>query len=351
MHDDDEFLIDADSGARSLVPALSDRLLPSDLRGDARHVEPVRIEIDAHVDAIRETVEELRAQLLDRYGFAPREIDVTEREGGWRLLVDGEVVDRSNVVGRDARGDLSAALSRNVWRMLTTDDVADLVAFARLQAPVTIDRAMPHRLTIEVLRGVLRRLLRESVPIKPLDRLIEIMSTSPEHARSVDALVARVRLARRRSIVDACRQGDGSLRVVRVAPEALEAIERLSIPWGDGAEHRAAVRTKLRADIDGARREHRLVPVVIGCPQEHRASIAQTIAMPDVHVLGAAELVDLDVTWLEAIGTGVHVPAPTTMAQQFGDMHGAVWSNSPSHGHGVTMSGYSSEIVDVEIIE
>lgn len=71
-----------------------------------------------------------------------------------------------------------------------------------------------------------------------------------------------------------------------------------------------------------------------------------------MHVLGTAELADLEVEWLDPIGVGVHVPAPSAIGQQFaGDMHGAVWSGPPHpHVHATGMH-YVGDVVDVEIIE
>ncbi len=347
----DEFLIDPDESSLSMVLHAIDRPLPSELRDDARHVEPVRIEIDADANAVRDTVEQLRADLLERYGFVPREIDVAHTEGGWRLVVDGEVVESSATIGRDARDDLAGALSKHLWRMLRIDDTAELVAFARIASPVAIDRAMPLRLTIEQLHRVLSRLLRDGLPIKPLDRIIEVLAEAPQHQRDAASLVTRARLSRRRSIVERCRQSDGSLRVVGMSVGATNACHHLVVDPVQPGDRRERFLARLSRDIRAAVAEHRLDPVVVACEAADRAAVAAAVRGLDVIVVSRAELVGYDVEQVALLGEGVVVPVPEPTGPPPPGAEGADWNwgSGPSGSASPYPGGYG-DVVDVEII-
>ncbi len=349
----DEFLIDPDATSLSMVLQHGDRPLPSELRSDPRHVEPVRIEIDADTNAVRETVEQLRAELLEAYGFVPREIDVTEAAGGWRLVIDGEVVESSTTIGRDARVDLSGALSRNLWRMLRIDDTAELVAFARVASPVAIDRAMPHNLTIEQLHRVLYRLLRDGLPIKPLDRIVEVLAEAPHHQRDTASLVSRARLSRRRSIVERCRQSDGALRVVALSVGATNACHHLAVDPVQPGDRRDRFLARIRRDVRSAIAEHRLAPCVVACEPIARATVAVALRELDVFVVSRAELVGYDVERVSVLGDGIVVPVPDPVGPQPPPgVEGADWNwGTPSVGsHAVRPTGYV-DVVDVEVID
>lgn len=348
----DEFLIDPDANSLSMVLHAGERPLPSELRHDRRHVEPVRIEIDADTNAVRETVEQLRADLLEQYGFVPREIEVAHGEGGWRLVVDGEVVEESPRIGRDARVDLAAALSKHLWRMLRIDDTAELVAFARVAAPVAIDRAMPHNLTIEQLHRVLYRMLRDGLPIKPLDRIVEVLAEAPHHRRDTAALVDRVRLSRRRSIVARCRQDDGSIRVIEMSVGATNACHHLSVDPVQPGDRRDRFLARIRRDITSAIAEHRLAPCVVASEPLDRAVVAAALRELDVIVVSRAELLGCDAEQVARIGEGIVVPVPERVGSVPPGVEGVGWNWGASPPPQESMHpGAYLDVVDVEIID
>jgi hypothetical protein len=349
----DEFLIDPDEHSLSMVLHATERPLPSELRGDGRHVEPVRIEIDADAAAVRETVDQLRADLLRTYGFVPREIEVAHADGGWRLVVDGQVVESSATIGRDAREDLSGALSRHLWRMLRIDDTADLVAFARTASPVAIDRAMPHNLTIEQLHRVLYRMLRDGLPIKPLDRIVEVLAEAPHHQRDTASLVTRVRLSRRRAIIEQCRQSDGSLRVVGMSVGATNACHHLAVDPVQPGDRRERFLARVHRDVRSAVAEHRLAPCVVACEPLDRAVVAAALRELDVIVVSRAELVGADVERVAVLGEGIVVPVPEPVGPPPPPgMEGSDWNwGSPGVAQVAMNSGGYLDVVDAEIID
>ncbi len=347
---DGEFLIEPED-VTGLVLRSADRPLPSQLRVDPRHVEPVRIEIDADMSAVRETVDRLRAELLERYGFIPREVEVAPCSCGWTLYVDGEPVESDTSIGRDVRGELLAGLSRHLWRMLRIDDTAELITFARFAAPVAVDRAMPHNLSIEQLHRVLVRLLREDIPIKPLDRIIEVLAESLPSRRDTVSMVERVRLARRRSLVERYRQPNGSMRVVTLSLGAIHACEHLSIEPIQPDARRTRFQDRIRTEIVSLRSEHRIDPVVIASPAASRYAVATALRTVSPVVLREAELLDVDVEIVGVVGEGIRVPAPPLLPPSPPDMHGSVWNEAPAPYQVALDPQYLNHVVDVEVIE
>lgn len=347
----DEFLIDPEQHPMSMVLHDGERPLPSALRGDARHVEPVRIEIDADANAVSETVEQLREDLFATYGFVPREIEVAHADGGWRLVIDGQVIESSATIGRDARVDLAAALSRHLWRMLRIDDTAELVAFARAASPVAIDRAMPHNLTIEQLHRVLYRMLRDGMPIKPLDRIVEVIAEAPPHQRDTASLVARVRLSRRRWIIDRCRQAGGSMRVLGMSVGATNACHHLAVDPVQPGDRRERFLARLRRDLASAAAEHRLAPCVVATEPRDRAVVQGALRELDVLVVSRAELIGSDAEQVAVLGEGIVVPVPEPPHEAVQGIESVDWNwgGSPSPST-IQLSGYV-DAVDVEVID
>lgn len=315
----DEYL---DPDATGLV-AGADRPLPSHLRDVPLFVEPLLVRhagIDAPWDAAG--VDRLRGELLERIGFAPRDIaseavDIVTIPGRGRaapavaLDVHGEQVWASGVTDvDDARRHVATAIERSLWRLLVTDDVTDLLAFARLESPTSIDRVVPHRLGLEHLVPATRELLRELVPIRPYARIVELFGQVMHDERHPLALVDHVRRARRRAIVQPWIDEAGALPVIEVAPEAASACSALVAGRPEVAHLRRRLVDRLVSDIaascDGARH------AVLLAPQGHRRSVAVLLEDTPVRrtVVGTieSEIPDLTRVTIATIGRGIHVP-------------------------------------------
>lgn len=310
--DDDELLVDDRS--TSMVLAGPGRASPADLRGHPLHVEPVLLQVGDELLKREDVGAELRLGLLARYGFAPREIHVergAQAMSSWVLVVDGEPVDCGDL--DDDLASIRSALERNLYRMLGTDDVLELLAFAQLESPMAIERTVPHRVSIELLRGVLQRLLREFVTIKPLAKIVETLGTAGSTSGDLELLVDRVRLARRRTIVSGCAQADGKVQVIQLAQEGAASCDAVGEAEDD---RRSRLRNHLSIQLVAVAGELR--PVVIVAPREHRRAVVELLRTtnPDVRVLGSNEVAGLDVDVVSTIGTGIHVasslkPPPT----------------------------------------
>jgi hypothetical protein len=311
----DEYLdVDDDDDAGALVRGASLRPRASELRGAPLHVEPVRVRIVSNdVAAVESSVERVRASLIQEYGFAPREIDVAhvdrvpgvDAAGGWALDVHGEQVESGSAPDHDTVlvESLRGAMARHLWRMLGTDDVADLLDFARLEAPATVDRVVPHKLGPELIVSTARALLRDDVPIKPFSKLIEIMGQAPHELRDTRSMVDRVRYARRRTLVDRASDADRTLRLVDVASEAAAACERLATPDSASERLRTRLDVRLRSDLEQLDLDISAAGVAVVCDQRARRAVRRVLGRlhPGVTVRGHREVEDA------TIGRGIHV--------------------------------------------
>ncbi len=90
---------------------------------------------------------------------------------------------------------LTELLRRNAWRLLTRQDVRQLLEHLRRDYPALVDEITPETLPLGTLQHVLQNLLREGVPIRDLALIIE---TALEHAKTTknaDVLTEYVRHA------------------------------------------------------------------------------------------------------------------------------------------------------------
>jgi len=149
----------------------------------------------------------------------------TARRRGATVLDDGQCVARS----------LEAALRQRADRLLSRDSVARLIESLRASQPALVEQVVPEVLTIAKIHRTLQCLLRESVPVRPLSEVLEVMA---DHAAETPEPGQLAEYVRRRLARAICRRGrdpQGKLTVLRLTPAILDLIT----PSG-GAGHGAA---------------------------------------------------------------------------------------------------------------
>jgi hypothetical protein len=335
------------------------RPLPSELRHVPIYVEPVVVRCTEGLKpTITAMLEGFAARMLDEYGFAPRDVRVDVDaivvpghgavEPGWALDVHGEQVGAAaHRCADDPPARLERALGRNLWRMVGADDVADLLTFARLESPTTVDRVVPHIIGLDQLLAVTRELLRDLVPVKPYARIIEIMGSAPHQERLRQPLVDRVRLARRRSIVTPLLDARGRLPVIEFAIEAASACCQLHTPVTGSRRVRDQLDTRLLADLENAPHDAAIVS-----PQWARRDVASVLRELDVEqrVLGSDEIQIAEIPFdvVAFIGRGVHVDVevpPRPAGPPSPPVQAGNWLNAE------VVEIENSYIVDAELLE
>ena len=117
---------------------------------------------------------------------------------------------------------LREVVHRNADELLTRDATRHLIDELRKSSPVVVEELIPDVLNLGEVQQVLRRLLREDVPIRPLNAILESLGDFAPKTKDPVLLTeyARQRLAR--TLCTRYRDADGRLHVVTIDPE-LEA--------------------------------------------------------------------------------------------------------------------------------
>ena len=185
--------------------------------------------------------------------------------------------------------------------LLTREEVSNLLEQLKEKAPKLVEEAVPGLVKPGDLQKVLQGLLRERVPIRDLETIIETLSDWAPHTSDPEVLVEYVRNALRRTI---CAQyttpdenGQQQLHCVTMDPAVEDRINAYvdrsasgtttSIPPQLGGSIGRAAAQSVRPLLEAGHRA-----VVVASPSV-RAQVRQIIQahLPDVVVLGYNEIV------------------------------------------------------------
>lgn len=112
--------------------------------------------------------------------------------------------------------------------LLTREEVNNLIEGVKERAPKLVEEVIPDKVKPAELQKVLQALLRERVPIRDLESILETLSDWIAHTKDIDILVEYVRHALRRSIVAqyANRDEQGQMKIycVTVDPKLEDVI-------------------------------------------------------------------------------------------------------------------------------
>ena len=207
------------------------------------------------------------------------------------------VVDPESVVATH----LTELARSHADELLTREEVSNLLEQLKEKAPKLVEEAVPGLVKPGDLQKVLQGLLRERVPIRDLETIIETLSDWVPHTSDPEVLVEYVRNALRRTI---CAQyavsdanGQQQLHCVTMDPAVEDRINAYvdrsangtttSIPPQLGGAIGRAAAESVRPLLEAGHRA-----VVVASPSV-RAQVRQIIQahLPDVVVLGYNEIV------------------------------------------------------------
>jgi flagellar biosynthesis protein FlhA len=222
------------------------------------------------------------------------------------------VVDATSVVATH----LTEVVRRHGDELLTRDEVNNLLENLRQRAPKLVEDVIPNVLKPHELQRILQNLLRERVPIRDLETILETLAEWATRTRDLDVLTEYTRNALRRTICGLYAQplppgpaglagntvpaGEERWRLVCVTLDPtledliLGYVERG--PAGTAVSLPARLSARIAEQITRALQlvvNQGLPPVVIASPQV-RGIVRQILAphMPSVAVLGYNEIVD-----------------------------------------------------------
>ena len=195
----------------------------------------------------------------------------------------------------------ATVVRRHADELLTREHVADLLAELERHAPRLVADTVPACIRPGELQRVMQCLLRERVPVRDLEAVLEAVADASRRSRDPHALAEAARLALRRTICQQYARPDDDGRPVLacvVAGAGLDALVAGSVREGDGEPSIAlspAEAARVVQAVAGAARPLAAagLPVVVVGSRAARAALARLIAphIPGSAVLAFEELV------------------------------------------------------------
>ncbi len=136
---------------------------------------------------------------------------------------------------------LAEVIRQHAHELVTRQEVVHLVENIKKTAPELVEEAFPNLVTYNLFQRILTALLKEGVPIKDLETILETtiegISDTGLPVKDIDGIVERIRTALRRTITRMYCE-DGSMKVITLDSE-LERVMVGSISRGDGGYYLA----------------------------------------------------------------------------------------------------------------
>ena len=133
---------------------------------------------------------------------------------GFRLLDAGEVI----------ADHLRERIHQDAAELLTRDATARLIDGLRAREPAVVDELIPNVLKLGEVQNILRRLLRERIPIRPLGTILEVLGDEAPKNRNPIFLTEKVRARLARTLCGPCLNEDGELHVMMLDPGLEEKV-------------------------------------------------------------------------------------------------------------------------------
>ena len=201
---------------------------------------------------------------------------------------------------------LEEVVRTHAGELLTREQTARLLENLRKTSPVVVQEAT-DKLKVGQVQRVLQDLLREQVPIRDLETILEAVSEAADHTREPAALAERARAVLSRTLSQQYCCEDGRLWCVSLRPELEEAIGRYVGTGPLAAEMPPETHQKLaRAVAQGlSGLESQGRPPVVVCAPGVRAAVRRLLApsLPRAVVLGYNEIDSVAVETVANIGT------------------------------------------------
>ncbi len=239
--------------------------------------------------------------LGDAYGTVPGLLDhepETKNPGYW--------IDKSQTEAAKAQGYVVREPSELIFNhlkeicilhadeLLTRDSAKALIDQLRKTSPAVVDELIPNVMTLSAVEQVLQRLLKQRVPIRQLELILDVLGSNP--SGNLIEQVERVRQKLGRTICTSCADSDNEIMAIMLSPDLQTTIRdncRIvdnDVEIGISPSLKAQLNQKLAIEIEQLRTMRR-PPVLITAP-EIRA-LVQTLfqdRFPYLTILSAEEI-------------------------------------------------------------
>ena len=114
---------------------------------------------------------------------------------------------------------LTETLKRSAGELLSRDDVKTLVDNLKEQAPAVVEELVPNQLTLGQIQRILSGLLKEGVPIRNLQTILEGLADASVDTKDPRQLTEQVRTRLARTICEPHLDPAGTLHAVFLDPD------------------------------------------------------------------------------------------------------------------------------------
>jgi flagellar biosynthesis protein FlhA len=228
------------------------------------------------------------------FGLPAVWIDVNQRDQAQSLGYT--VVDASTVVATH----LNQVLHKHAHELLGHEEVQQLMQVLAKNSPKLAEELVPGLISLSTLLKVLQALLQEQVPVRDIRSIAEAIANVAAKSQDPAAMVAAVRVALARAIVQSIVGLDSELPVITLEPRLEQILLNSLQKAGQGAEDgillEPGMAEKLqRSLVEAAQRQEMLgKPVILLVAGPVRAMLSRfaRLAVPSIHVLAYQEIPD-----------------------------------------------------------
>ena len=228
------------------------------------------------------------------FGLEAVWIDPSQRDQAQSLGYT--VVDASTVVATH----LNQVLHKHAHELLGHEEVQQLMQLLAKTSPKLAEELVPGMISLSTLLKVLQALLQEQVPVRDIRTIAEAIANVAVKSQDPAAMVAAVRVALARAIVQGIVGLEPELPVITLEPRLeqilLNSIQKAGQGAEDGILLEPGMAEKLqRSLMEAAQRQEMLgKPVILLVAGPVRAMLSRfaRLAVPSIHVLAYQEIPD-----------------------------------------------------------
>ncbi|PKM31567.1 MAG: flagellar biosynthesis protein FlhA [Gammaproteobacteria bacterium HGW-Gammaproteobacteria-11] len=206
------------------------------------------------------------------------------------------VVDASTVVATH----INQILHKHAHELIGHEEVQQLMQVLAKASPKLAEELVPGIISLSALLKVLQGLLQEQVPVRDIRTIAEAIANQPSKSQDPGALIASVRVALSRSIVQSIVGLDSELPVITLEPRLeqilLQSIQKAGQGGDDGVMLEPGMAEKLQRSLADAvqRQELQGKPAILLVAGPIRGMMAKFVryAAPGAHVLSYQEIPD-----------------------------------------------------------
>jgi flagellar biosynthesis protein FlhA len=218
---------------------------------------------------------------------------ITESQTAQAQALGYDLVDAASVLETH----LVQTIRLHAHELLSRQDVRALLDHLRLRLPALVEEVVPAQVKLGELQRVLQLLLRERVPVRDLEMILQTISDHAGRSRDPEVLAAAVRMALARTLCQQYVDDANRLWCLTVDPALEDLIAKhlqtteqgtvSSLPPGTARQIVAQV-AQAAGVLTGENR-----PAVVVCSPQVRPALARLIEvdLPQVAVLGYNEII------------------------------------------------------------